>query len=85
MKGGKTFRKNVFLVLRKFSLYGPGEMAQWLRVVALLAEDPGPISSIHTVAHNHPSLQFQGIQYWRALRSCGARPCIHTNHANIKL
>lgn len=30
---------------------GVTEMAQWLRAVAAPAEDPGPVSSTHTVAH----------------------------------
>jgi hypothetical protein len=31
---------------------GPGEMAQWLRTLAVLAEGPGSVLSIHVVAHN---------------------------------
>jgi hypothetical protein len=30
------------------------EMAQWLRALAALAEDPDSISSIHMVLHSHP-------------------------------
>jgi hypothetical protein len=40
---------------------GAGEMAQWLRVLVDLSEDPGLIPSSHTTAHNHLQLQFQGI------------------------
>lgn len=28
-----------------------GEMAQWLRVLAILPEDPGSVPSTHVVAH----------------------------------
>jgi hypothetical protein len=30
-----------------------GEIAQWLRALAALSEDPGSISSIHVVPYNH--------------------------------
>jgi hypothetical protein len=30
-----------------------GEMAQWLRVLATLSEDPGSIPSTHMAANNH--------------------------------
>lgn len=33
----------------------------WLSTLAALAADPGLILSIHTAAHNHLKLQFQGI------------------------
>lgn len=29
------------------------EMAQWLRVLVVPTEDPGSISSNHTMAHSH--------------------------------
>lgn len=32
-------------------------------VLAALAEDLGSVPTAHMVAHNHPSFQFQGIQY----------------------
>lgn len=38
-----------------------GEMAQWLRAVAMLSEDLGLTPSTHMAAHN--LLQFQGIRY----------------------
>jgi hypothetical protein len=39
-----------------------GEMAQWLRALAALLEDPGFIPSTHTAAHSCLYLQFLGIQ-----------------------
>jgi hypothetical protein len=32
---------------------GPGEMAQWLKGLAALAEDLGSIPNTHLVVHNH--------------------------------
>jgi hypothetical protein len=32
---------------------GAGEMAQWLRALTALPEDPSSIPSNHMVAHNH--------------------------------
>jgi hypothetical protein len=43
-----------------------GEMAQWLRIFAVFAEDLGFISSTHKVAHNypqHPLLDSTGTMY----------------------
>jgi hypothetical protein len=40
---------------------GAGEMAQRLKALAALPEDPGSIPSTHMVAHNCLQLQFQGI------------------------
>ena len=37
--------------LKKMELEA-GEMAQWLRVLAILPEDPGSVPSTHVVAHN---------------------------------
>ena len=34
-------------------MQGAREMAQWLRALPL-AEDLGPVPSVHVVAHNHP-------------------------------
>jgi hypothetical protein len=39
-----------------------GEMVQWLRVLAALAEDPVLVPSNHVVAHNPLQLQFQGME-----------------------
>ena len=37
------------------SLHGAGEMAQWLRVLTALSQDPGSVSSAYMVlANNHP-------------------------------
>ena len=33
---------------------GAGEMAKWLRVLAVLPENPSSIPSNRMVAHNHP-------------------------------
>ena len=38
-----------------------GEMAQWLRALTALPEDPGSILSTHMAAHNCLKIQFQGI------------------------
>ena len=38
---------------------GAGEMAQWLRALDALPEDPGSIPSTHMAVHN--CLQFQAI------------------------
>ena len=41
------------LALLKFGLGdGTGEMAQWLRALTALSEDPGSIPSTHMAAHN---------------------------------
>jgi hypothetical protein len=32
--------------------WSTGEMAQWLRTLAVLPKDPGSIPSIHMAAHN---------------------------------
>ena len=36
----------------KIDTSGAGEMAQWLRALSALAEDPGSIPSTHMVAKN---------------------------------
>ena len=36
----------------KNSVVGAGGMAQWLRALAALAEDPGLVPCIHVVAHS---------------------------------
>jgi hypothetical protein len=43
-------------------MLGAGEMAQRLRVQAVLPEDPGSIPSAHMAAHNCLQLQYQGIR-----------------------
>ena len=35
---------------------GARELAQWLRVLAALAEDPGLVPSTHMLAHSYPQL-----------------------------
>lgn len=45
----------------KNQMGGAGEMAQWLKSLAVLPEDPGSIPSTHMAAHNSLSHQFQGI------------------------
>jgi hypothetical protein len=45
-------------VLRQNSFLG---LAQWLRALAVLPEDPGLIPSTHMVAYNHLQLQFQEV------------------------
>lgn len=37
-------------------------MAQWLRALADLADNPALVLHIHMAAHNHLSLQFHGLQ-----------------------
>jgi hypothetical protein len=37
------------------------EVAQWLRVLAALAEDLGLDPRFHTVLHNYSYIQFQGL------------------------
>lgn len=37
-------------------------MAQWLRTVAILSEDPGMLPNFYLVVHKHLELQFQGTQ-----------------------
>lgn len=61
-------------------------MAQWLRILVALAEETSLVPSIHTTAHNHPSLQYQWIQYSLLTSSDtsythGARP---THRENIQ-
>lgn len=41
---------------------GAGALAQWLRVMAVLTENPGSIFSTHMVAHSCLQLQYQGTQ-----------------------
>jgi hypothetical protein len=36
-----------------------GETAQWLGELAAFPRDQGSLSSAHTMADNHPELQFQ--------------------------
>ena len=38
-------------------------MALQIKTPAIVVEDLGLIPSTHMVTHNHPSLQFQEIQY----------------------
>jgi hypothetical protein len=40
---------------------GAGEVAQWLRVLAALSQDPGLIPSIYMTATNCMQSQIQGI------------------------
>ena len=47
----------------KSTLVGAGEMAQWLKALTALREDPGSVLSTYTAAHNYLKLQFQGIQH----------------------
>ena len=47
--------------LHKKSIRGAGEMAQRLRALTALPEDPGSIPSTHMAAHNCLKIQFQGI------------------------
>lgn len=37
-----------------------GKLAETLRELATLTEDPDLVPGIHTVAHDHPQLQFLG-------------------------
>ena len=37
-------------------------MAQWLRMLTVLAEDQDLVPSIHMVSHNYLQLRFPGIQ-----------------------
>lgn len=39
------------------------DIAQWLRALAATTEDQGAFPNIHTVAHKHTKLRFQGILY----------------------
>jgi hypothetical protein len=39
------------------------EVAQWLKALAALPEDPDLILSIYIMAHNHQKLQFQGTSH----------------------
>lgn len=55
----KTFQLSNVLQSLKMETLGAGEMAQGLGIL-VLAEDPGLISRIHEVAHNHLKLRFQG-------------------------
>jgi hypothetical protein len=41
---------------------GAGEMSQWLKALAAVAEDLGSVHSTHMMAYSHPYCQFQGIQ-----------------------
>jgi hypothetical protein len=47
----------------KRKITGDGEMAQLVRALAALPEDPGSISSTHIAAPNCLELQFQGIPH----------------------
>jgi hypothetical protein len=38
-------------------------MAEWLRALAVLTEDLGPVHNIHMIPHNLPRLQFYMIQH----------------------
>lgn len=59
---GLTLGKMVWL-LRKAqkNRKETGDMAQWLKAIAILREDLGLTPRVHTVAHNHLKLQSQGI------------------------
>lgn len=47
--------------MKLIKIVGAGEMAQWLKVLAVLPEEPGSISSIHIAAHNCMYFQVPGI------------------------
>jgi hypothetical protein len=49
----KHLDENFKINLIKKTLQGPGEMAQWLRVLAALLEVLSSIPRNHMVAHNH--------------------------------
>lgn len=53
----------VTIDLIKKVTFGAGVMTRLLRAIVALSEDPGSVSSIHVMAHNHPYFQFQGIQW----------------------
>lgn len=59
-------------------MVGAGELAQELKTIAALPEDPGLSLSIHVAPHSHLELQFQKI--WFLLASMGIRHAhgIHT-------
>jgi hypothetical protein len=40
-------------VLFKKTVYGAGEVAQWLRTLATLAEDQGSVPRTHRAGHSH--------------------------------
>lgn len=62
-----------------------GMMAQWLRELAPLTDDPGSIPRTHMVAYNHLQLQFQDSMPFSGLQSllitCSAHELTqsHTN------
>jgi hypothetical protein len=67
-----------------------GEMAQWLRTLVVLPEDPSLISRTHMAAHNSLQLQSQGIYpfilFWplRTLNICGAQTCTQAKYTYEK-
>jgi hypothetical protein len=38
--------------MKEKTIYGAGEISQWLRALAALIEDQGSIHDIHMTAHN---------------------------------
>lgn len=53
MKSGADANFFFLNQILKDPFMGAREVAQWLRALTALAENPGLILSTHTVAHNH--------------------------------
>lgn len=62
---------------------GPREMAQKLRLLAILEKNLGSIPSNHIVTRNHPQLQFQVI-WCPLLTSAGPEIHVASIHAHKK-
>lgn len=57
-------------------------MAQWLRTLALLAEDMGVVTSPYMAFYNCPQLQFQGLKPSSGLS--GHQPHMQYKYIHIK-
>ena len=53
-----ALERSLLLVPMQKLLYGAGEMAQWIRVLAALAEDLRSVPSIHITVHKHQQVHF---------------------------
>lgn len=60
-------------------------MAQLLRALVVLTEDPGSVHSIHVAAHKHSELQCQGIQHPLLPLQAPCLHIVHTHTAQTKL
>jgi len=86
-------RVSEFHVQKASRVFGVGvaEMDPWWRALVAPTEHPGSAPSTHMVAHNYPSIQFQGVQCYllasKGNRNAYAHTCMqaltHTHKIRI--